>query len=205
MKSLKKYFGLIFPVKKKDETAKKTEPLHDPKYFQTIAQEIKPLEEIVIGFAVALKEPHLVKDQIEILKALISAFYDLKSKCVSLGLDYQDYFSKMWEHLHNSRCDDFCYIEKYERDLEYLLENKSELCAKENLRISESKNLGKRVEEALSKNSPILQTELYKFFDPVIQNDISSILYFMAKDGRINRTKQGRTYLIEYKGSAHRV
>ena len=106
----------------------------------------------------------------------------------------------MWEHLHNSHCDDFCYIEKYEKELKFLLENKIELCVKEALHISESGNLEDRIKESLMENGPILQTELYKFFDPIIQNDISSILYFMAKDGRIKRTKQGKTYLIKYKG-----
>ena len=106
----------------------------------------------------------------------------------------------MWEHLHNSHCDDFCYIEKFEKELKFLLENKIELCAKEALHISESENLENRIKESLIENGPILQTELYKFFDPIIQNDISSILYFMAKNGRIKRTKQGKTYLIEYKG-----
>ena len=199
MKSLKSVLKLA-PAKKKGSFEGRPEPLHGIEYFQTISKEIKPLEEIVIGFAVALKEPHSVEDQIKILKAIIPAFYDLKSKCVSLGPEYQDYFSKMWEHLHNSHCDDFCYIEKYEKELKFLLENKIELCAKEALHISESENLENRIKESLIENGPILQTELYKFFDPIIQNDISSILYFMAKNGRIKRTKQGKTYLIEYKG-----
>ena len=110
MKSLKSVLKLA-PAKKKGSFEGRPEPLHGIEYFQTISKEIKPLEEIVIGFAVALKEPHSVEDQIKILKAIITAFYDLKSKCVSLGPEYQDYFSKMWEHLHNSHCDDFCYIE----------------------------------------------------------------------------------------------
>lgn len=199
MKSLKSVLKLV-PAKKKSVFKGRPEPSHGIEYFQTISKEIKPLEEIVIGFAVALKEQHSVEDQIEILKAIIQAFYDLKSKCISLGPKYQDYFSKMWEHLHNSHCGNFCYIEKYEKELKCLLENKIELCAKEALHTSESENLEDRVKKSLMENGPILQTELYKFFDPIIQNDISSILYFMAKDGRIKRTKQGKTYLIEYKG-----
>lgn len=48
----------------------------------------------------------------------------------------------------------------------------------------------------LVENKEILQTDIYKMFDPVVQKDIQSILYFMAKDGIIEREKVKSTYMI---------
>ena len=80
----------------------------------------------------------------------------------------------------------------------------------ENFKYKNSQNLNKAF-EALSYYLFCYEFDkkygIHRYFnqagietDPIIQNDISSILYFMAKDGRIKRTKQGKTYLIEYKG-----
>ena len=95
-------------------SAKDIKPIQ---YYETLRIEVKPLEDIMVNFAVALKEQKSVEDRIEILKALIESFYDLKSKCVSLGEDYKKYFSDMWERQHNSKCEDFCYVDRYEKEL----------------------------------------------------------------------------------------
>lgn len=167
--------------------------------YMTIEKEIRPIESYMINCAVSLNAKLLLNERIETLQKLIDAFYRLKSKCYSLGPEYQTYFSEMWEHAHNSKDADFCYVDRFECELEELLKNKAQLSAKESLYISQTNNLKSKIESVLSESHSILQTDLYKRFDPVVQNDISTILYFMAKDGTITRTKQGRTYLIEYK------
>lgn len=54
---------------------------------------------------------------------------------------------------------------------------------------------------ALLKESPsILQTDVYKQFDPIVKKDIQSILYFLDKGGVITRTKSGSTYQIHLNG-----
>lgn len=165
-----------------------------------IEKEIRPMESYMINCAISLKKKLPLNERIEKLKELIGAFYNLRSRCYSLGPEYQTYFSEMWEHVHNSQDADFCYVDRFECELEELLKNKDQLSAKESLYISQTNNLKSKIESVLSESHSILQTDLYKRFDPVVQNDISTILYFMAKDGEITRTKHGRTYLIEYKG-----
>ena len=166
--------------------------------YNILVSEIKPLEDIMVGFAVALKERHTVNDEILLLSSIIESFYDLKSRCISLGANYENYFSRMWEHCHNSQNADFPYIEKYEERLGFLQQKKNILLAEEQLKDKEMVDLDQKIIEVLKSKKEILQTDLYKCFDPVVQSEISSILYFMAKDGTIHRTKSGKTYLIKY-------
>lgn len=171
-------------------------------YYETIKREIKPLEDVMVNFAVSLKEIKGVRNRIEVLKALIESYYALKSKCVSLGPDYQKYFSDMWEHLHNSKNQDFSYIDRYEKELNDLQENRTDMEAKEALHEKAAERLEEKVTALLKDSQSILQTDIYKQFDPIVQKDIQSILYFMEKDGIISRTKAGKTYQIKYKGQS---
>lgn len=167
-------------------------------YYETIRDEIKPLEEILVGFAVASKEQKQVDDRIQILKALVQSYYDLKSKCISLGPDYQEYFLNMWEKCHNSKNPEFSYIEGFEKELNDLQSKRNILKAEEELYQKESNDLEEKIIEILRRNPFILQTDIYKNFDPIVQSEIQSILYFMAKNGRIKREKSSKTYMIHF-------
>lgn len=167
-------------------------------YYETIRDEIKPLEEILVSFATASREQKRIDDRIEVLKKLVQSYYDLKSKCISLGPDYQEYFINMWGKCHNSKNSEFSYIERFEKELNELQLKRDILKLEEELRQKESEGLEERVIAILKENSSILQTDIYKNFDPIVQNDIQSILYSMAKNGRITRKKSGRTYMIYF-------
>lgn len=186
------------PGKAHEDNADSVPVPYDNVDYSVVVSEIKPLEDVMIGFAVALKERHTVENEIELLSAIIESFYSLKSKCVSLGPEYLNYFSQMWEHCQNSQNQDYSYIERFEERLVFLQKEKNVLLAKEELKTKEMVNLDQRIIEILKSEKEILQTDIYKYFDPVVQSEISSILYFMAKNGEIHRTKSGRTYLITY-------
>lgn len=187
--------GLFDFLKKKNDSEIK--PIE---FYEILNREVKPLENIMVGFSSSLPSIKKVDDRIDVLKALIESYYDLRSKCISLGPDYQSYFSRMWEHCHNSRNKDFCFIEKYEEELENLSANRDLLFSEQSLHEEKSKNLEQEVVKILAKNPVILQTDIYKKFDPVVQKDIQSILYFMAKEGKIKRKKAGNSYLIYSNG-----
>lgn len=188
--------GKAVPLKKETEIV----PPKSISYYDTIQREIKPLEDAIVKKALASKEAKKVDDKIKLLNDLIESYYSLKSKCVSLGTDYQVYFSKMWEHCHNSKNPDFSYIEQFEKELQELQQNRGELAAKEALHEIAAKNLNAKVTEILKNTPVILQTDIYKQFDPIVEKDIQSMLYFMAKDGIITRRKAGKTYEIKYNG-----
>ncbi len=180
--------------KMKDEFDNDIKPLE---YYETLNKEVKPLEDIMVGFSTSLPGIKCVDDKIAVLKSLIYSYYDLRSKCVSLGKDYEEYFSRMWEHCHNSKNPDFCFIERYESELKELEKTRDILFAEEELHAKESVQLKARVMSLIKEHDEILQIDIYKEFDPVVQKDIQSILYFFAQDGIIERKKIKNTYLIK--------
>lgn len=89
-------------------------------YYQTLQSEVKPIENIMVSFAVALKTIKSVDDRIAALTSLIDTFYTLKKKCNQLGPEYAKYFRDSWEHCHNSQNQDFNYIDRFEKELKDL-------------------------------------------------------------------------------------
>ncbi len=90
-------------------------------FYQARDALVKPIENTMTANAVRLQS---VKDPIErlpILQAIVNDFYSLKTICEQAGPEYAEYFSKVWEHCHNSRNPDFSYIEKYENELNEMI------------------------------------------------------------------------------------
>ena len=179
---------------------KKKSDIKPMSYYEAIQMEIKPLEDVMVNLAVSSREAKRTDDRIEILKALVQSFYDLRSKCISMGPEYQKYFSDMWEHCHNSKCDDFCYIDRFEEELNTLQSSANELIARDDLHDQEVQHIEEKVLSILIENPEILQTDVYKKFDPVVQPDIQTVIYSLATEGTIKREKTGRTYKITYCG-----
>lgn len=176
----------------------KAEKIESMEYYQTIENEIKPLENKIVNFAIAAKNRKKVDERIAALDAVIKTYYSLESKCASLGPKYKKYFSEMWGSAFTKRNSGRSYIGKFEDELKDLKKNRPEMIEREALHTKESKGLEKKVVEILRRSPGILQTEVYNQFNPVAKRDIQSILYFMEKSGEIRREKSGRTYKIEY-------
>lgn len=125
--------GILNFLKKTKDTLS-NEDIPSTEYLLTIQTEIKPLETKVVNLATASKEiKHDVNKKIETLEKLIASYYDLKSKCISLGPKYHDYFINMWEHCHNSQNEDFVYIDSYKAELKELQLNRETLIAEQEL------------------------------------------------------------------------
>lgn len=84
--------------------------------------------------------------------------------------------------------------------LAYLEKHLEDLIAEERIQKNMEQNLLPHLREDLLKiiedNPGILQTDVYKRFEPESKDYLSSELYFMAKDGLIHRKKQGRSYAL---------
>ena len=52
----------------------------------------------------------------------------------------------------------------------------------------------------LKANDGILQSEFKQLFDEPFQNDVTSILYNLHKEGKLERIKQGKTYILHFRG-----
>ena len=151
-----------------------------------------------MNFAVSLREKRPIDERIVILTSLIDTYYTLGKKCRQLGSDYAEHFKKNWEHCHNSKNPDFSYVERFEKELADLRANYDSIKSKEAAYATESVNLKQRVIDVV-KNSPgILQKDIYKQFDPTVKSDIQEILYFLDKEGKIHRLKNGNSYSITF-------
>ena len=133
-----------------------------------------------------------VDERIDTLQKMIKYYSDIKQEFYSKGECFQKYFQDMWEHCHNSRCDDFEFISPYEESLEYLISNYESLKILEEKR----KTLAKDLYDFLSGQNEILQKDIYKHFDSGLKSDIQDLLYRWSKDGKIKRQKSGSTYKI---------
>lgn len=79
----------------------------------------KPYEDKIYELSAMQKE--LKGDErIEILENLVSFYYEYKSFCYSKNECFTKYFSDMWEHCHNSKCNDFEFIKPVEEELKRL-------------------------------------------------------------------------------------
>lgn len=167
--------------------------------YKTIKALIHPKETRMVQLAKSIGKGMDTDTQIAVLTELIKEFYEIKACCESLGKPYKDYFSETWEHGHNSRCDDFCYITRYEEQLAQLRQNYDALKERDNVYMQNVKDLKPRVMQCIRENPGILQSELYKQFDDTVKADIQEILYFASKDGAVIRQKSGRTYSLTLK------
>ena len=57
--------------------------------------------------------------------------------------------------------------------------------------------LFKQVRPVIEANPGVLQTELYKKLPEIDRADMSYVLYFAAKQGKVVRKKKGRTYEVD--------
>ncbi len=88
------------------------------------------------------------------------------------------------------------YIEKRENELIELSVNRFEL-----QEIYEKKqHLFPAVIDLLKANDGILQSDFKKLFDEPFQNEVSDILYHLHKEGKLERIKSGRTYILHFRG-----
>lgn len=161
-----------------------------------IRDTVQPYEDIIVGFAQALKGKLPIDDEIEVTTALIDAYNDFKDKCCTLGGDYFEYFYESWETCREGKPDGPSYVSKYETKLEYLKANYDQLKAKEEARSQNLPNLEQSLITYIKTNQPILQTDIYKQFDASVKDDIKEISYFAEKANQIKREKFGRTYLV---------
>ena len=54
------------------------------------------------------------------------------------------------------------------------------------------------VVQALIENDNILQSEFWKLFNTEDQDAVKEIVYSLRKEGKIKRTKSGRSFIIHY-------
>lgn len=102
-------------------------------------------------------------------------------------LTTNDYISK--------RCDELNELESNFDNLQKDYENKQNHILELQRKIQEMKPT---VVQALIENDNILQSEFWKLFNTEDQDAVKEIVYSLRKEGKIERTKSGRSFIIHY-------
>lgn len=159
----------------------------------------KPYEERMTQIASSLANMKVAEKRVQ-LKKLIAIYYEYKKFCYSQNECFIKYFSDMWEHCYNSRCKDFEYVTIFEKELQEIEANYSELLQKEQRADYITQNILPYLKAeliAIIRNEPgIMQSDIYKRYDADIKPHISSELYAMDKAKIIRREKSGKSYKL---------
>lgn len=155
-------------------------------------QEIQKWEKPIPEMANAALHAETVNKQLQLLKELIDYYEKYRTYCYSKDDCWKKHFSDMWEHCHNSKCDDFNFIVPYKESLSTLLKNKEHLLRIENQRLS----LHDSLIITIQSQPGILQTDVYKLFEKELKYEIADILYQWDKQKKIVREKHSSSYRI---------
>ena len=131
------------------------------------------------------------KELYSALKSLIVYLEDAERLCKAKGECYEFWF---YEQLISR-----AYIEKRKAELKKLSENLDNLSLNYEKRIANLANIDTQIVEKLKENPNILQSNFVKLFDSTVQSDVREKLYWMEKEGALERIKSGRSYILKYK------
>lgn len=131
------------------------------------------------------------KEKYSALKSYVLYMNDAKALCYSKNECFAYWFDGC------IASDD--YIEQCKAELSELESNLDSLQKDWNTRKNELNGIDDKIKQLISENEGILQSDFVKMFDSTIQNDVKEKLYFMEKDGQIQRTKSGRSYILHTK------
>lgn len=131
------------------------------------------------------------KEQYSTLKSFVLYLEDAAKLCRAKGECFEFWF---YNDLTSPG-----YIQKRKSELEYLTANFNKLQADFEKRNKGLFGLDERIIKTLIDNPGILQSDFVKLFDSLVQNDVKEKLYFMEKSGKLERTKSGRSYILNYR------
>jgi hypothetical protein len=121
------------------------------------------------------------------VKSLVIFMEDMKRICISKGECFAEWSTILVANPET--------LKDFKERQAYIEENIDELLRIEKL----IKKLRSELPTIISRNPGILQTAIYKLYDPECKPHISHILYAMGVENIITRTKSGRTYSLKIK------
>lgn len=129
----------------------------------------------------AYEESDLGK-RIELLKQTI-VLYDEAKKWFYKTKGGKIYFDVWYEHLHNSKNDDFSYIDDIKDNLRYYNFKKNYIIP--------------TIIQTIADNKDILQKDLYQFMPEIDKYEIQQVIRELEQEDVIKRTKKNSTYMLE--------
>ena len=142
------------------------------------------------------KAPQL---QYQALKSLVLYLEDVEKLCKSKGECFEFWFYNILTSGD--------YLPNLKEELRYLVTNMDKLAKEYELNAWKEKEKQRKIIEMksdvillLKENDGILQSDFWKLFDDEIcKMAASDIIYGLIKEGKIERIKSGRSYILHYK------
>lgn len=139
------------------------------------------------------------KEQYPALKSFILYLEDAEKLCKSKGECFEFWFYELIASTD--------YINKRKEELKVLVENMDSLQEEYELRLRKEEEKQQKIIEIkpdvillLKENDGILQSDFWKLFDDELcRSAASDIVYALTKEGKIERIKSGRSYILHYK------
>ncbi len=139
------------------------------------------------------------REQYSALKSFVLYLEDAEKMCVPKGECFEFWFYNCIAPKD--------YIEKRKNELKNLVVNYDALQKEYELKTQKEEEKQRKIIEMksdvillLKENDGILQSDFWKLFDDEIcRSAASDIVYALSKEGKIERTKSGRSYVLHYK------
>ncbi len=127
------------------------------------------------------------KEQYAALKSFVMYMNDAKKLCYAKN----ECFAYWFDGVASPE-----YIDEMVAELEELEKNVEQLQESYTMRMNLLDGLEDRVVEKLIECDGIIQSEFLKMFDKRIKDDVSYMLYNWSNEGKIERIKSGRSYIL---------
>lgn len=139
------------------------------------------------------------REQYPVLKSFVLYLEDVEKLCKAKGECFECWFYKILTSKD--------YIEKRKKELTELVTNIDILQKEYELKLWKEEEKQRMIVKMksdvillLKENDGILQSDFWKLFDDEIcRSAASDIVYALVKEGKIQRTKSGRSYALHYK------
>ena len=138
------------------------------------------------------------------LKDALDKFEKIRIFCYSKGEGGKIYFDDMWLHCHNSKNQDFSYIDKIKNEYQDLLNNRDKYTKKfkENGLIKEkSLTLESEIINLIKETPDILQKDIVNKYEVYMKRTVGTYLNRLEKKGSIERVQIGNSYRINLKNN----
>ena len=131
------------------------------------------------------------RNKYEGLKSFILFVEDAFNYCSSLSECHEKYFRECVFSMD--------LLQKAKEEYECIKDTWPELQREWEKKQQLLEQLDIQIMDALEMYPGILQSEFYKLFDSSVKNDVSNKLYNLACEGKLERTKSGRSYILNLK------
>lgn len=153
--------------------------------LQFMMSEHKELDKIINEFENFYRQSaktDSIDEKIELLEKAVASFEKAKKSAYKTKAG-KIYFQDMYEHMHNSRDEDFSYLDLIESELDALIDDRDYTIP--------------TLKKIISEHNGIMQKDVYQYVSDIPKSEVQRYIKLFEKEGIIKRTKKGNSYVLE--------